>query len=160
MPGTVALELSADSLRFNIRPLVISDGQLGWNKIGPIDPIAEKLTYQPEQGDSKSAFPVMATLTRKIDNKEQRIIVSGDADFMSNRELDRWQTGNSGLLTGIFRWLNDGVFPIDTSRPPAPDNKLRVDKKDISFLSIVFIYVIPSLIGIWAAILLIRRKRK
>jgi len=111
---------------------------------------------------SKDTFTTVLALTRQINGKEQRIIVSGDADFLSNSELTRRQPQviNFQFSTALFNWLDYGQFPVDTSRPDAKDNRVTVSTDHVAFLKIVYIYVIPGLILIFAAIFLIRRKRK
>jgi ABC-2 type transport system permease protein len=167
LPGSVALQynesLPADSpysTGFRIRPLVVSDPSNTWNKMASIDSSTDNVTFYPEQGDSPKKFPLILSLTRAVHNKEQRIIVSGDADFMSNGELTRGGNANPYLVTGIFSWMSYGAFPIDVSRPVPTDNNLKVDKKEIKWLKFAFLFMIPLLTGIWCAILLIRRSRK
>jgi ABC-2 type transport system permease protein len=111
---------------------------------------------------SKDTFTTALALTRQINGKQQRILISGDADFLSNSELQRYQPNISNFTfsTALFSWLNYGQFPVDASRPDAKDNRLIAGKDHVAFLKIVYIYVIPGLILIFAAIFLIRRKRK
>jgi len=111
---------------------------------------------------SKEIFTTTVALTRQVNGKEQRIIVSGDADFLSNTELVRYspQVANFYFSTAIFNWLDYGQYPVDTSRPDAKDNRVTVSTDHVGFLKIIYIYVIPGLILIFGAIFLIRRKRK
>jgi ABC-2 type transport system permease protein len=101
-------------------------------------------------------------LTRQINGKEQRILISGDADFLSNSELGRLEprVANFYFSTALFSWLNYGQYPVDTSRPDSKDNRVTVSTDHVAFLKIVYIYIIPGLILVFAAIFLIRRKRK
>ncbi len=111
---------------------------------------------------SNETFTTAVALTRQINGKEQRIIVSGDADFLSNSELGRDvpKVVNFYLSTAMFSWLDYGQFPVDTSRPDAKDNRVTVSTDHVAFLKIVYIYVLPGLISLFAAVFLIRRKRK
>lgn len=111
---------------------------------------------------SKEIFTTAIALTRQLNGKEQRIVISGDADFLSNSELGRYnpRTANFLFSTAIFNWLDYGQYPVDTSRPDSKDNRVTVSTDHVSFLKIVYIYVLPGLILIFAAIFLIRRKRK
>lgn len=111
---------------------------------------------------SNQTFTTAVSLTRQVNGKEQRIIVSGDADFLSNQELGRYEPKVSNFVfnTALFSWLDYSQFPIDASRPDAKDNRVTVSTDHVSFLKIVYIYVIPGLILIFGAIFLIRRKRK
>jgi len=102
------------------------------------------------------------SLSRKINGKEQRIVVTGDADFMSNVELSRanMNTANFVFNTALFSWLNYGDFPIDTSRPDAKDKRVTVSTDGVDGLKILYIWILPGLLTAFGAILLIRRKRK
>jgi len=111
---------------------------------------------------SKDIFTTALALTRQINGKEQRIIISGDADFMSNSVLGRYEprSANFYFSTAIFSWLDYGHYPINTARPDDKDNRVTVSTDRIAFLKIVYIYILPALILLFAAVFLIRRKRK
>lgn len=123
---------------------------------------AGTVLFTPAEGDVKASFPTAVSLTRQIAGKEQRIIVAGDADFMSNSELQRanLRTVNFTFNTGVFSWLSNGEFPIDASRPPPKDNKLKLDTEEVKVLRILYIWILPGLLFAFGSILLIRRKRK
>jgi ABC-2 type transport system permease protein len=117
----------------------------------------------PENNNtSKDTFTTALALTRKTNGKQQRIIISGDADLLSNAELIRYKpsVSNFEFSTALFSWLDYGEFPVNTLRPDANDNRVTVSTDHVAFLKIVYIYLIPGLILIFAAIFLIRRKRK
>jgi ABC-2 type transport system permease protein len=119
-------------------------------------------TSADNKNTSKETFITALALTRQINGKEQRIVVSGDADLFSNSELGRYEpkVSNFYFSTALFSWLDYGQYPVDTSRPDAKDNRVTVSTDHVSFLKIIYIYVLPGLILIFAAIFLIRRKRK
>jgi len=56
--------------------------------------------------------------------------------------------------------LDYGQYPVDASRPDAKDNRVTVSTDYVSFLKIAYVYILPGLVLIFAAIFLIRRKRK
>ncbi|HTI89367.1 MAG TPA: Gldg family protein [Puia sp.] len=126
------------------------------------DPDPDILRYDSSQGDQRGPLPVVVGLTRTINGKEQRIVVAGDADFLSNAELGRFniQTCNFDFGTAIFSWFTHGEFPIDTSRPPSPDKRLNLTDSGLTFLKVMLMGVLPGLLLVFGSILLIRRKRK
>ena len=76
--------------------------------------------FSPQEGDVQHPeYVVGLRLSRTINNKEQRIIVVGDADFMSNGELGRQnlRNKNAEFTLKVFKWLSDSEYPIDASRP-------------------------------------------
>ena len=116
----------------------------------------------PVTDNSTSTYTTALALTRQINGKEQRIIVSGDADFMSNAELkrDMPRVANFFFNTALFSWLDNGQFPVNTSRPDSKDNRVTVSVDRVGLLSIWYIWVLPSILLIIGSVLLIRRKRK
>ncbi|MBS1563071.1 MAG: Gldg family protein, partial [Bacteroidetes bacterium] len=120
------------------------------------------LRFMPETGDLPGPLPVMAALTRTINGRQQRIVISGDADFLANAELARnnIMTCNFDLTTGIFSWFSYGEFPIDSFRPRSKDNRLRLTAKSLRTENIILVAVLPGLLLIGGIVLLIRRKRK
>ena len=100
----------------------------------------------------------LKSLARQLKDKEQRIIISGDADCISNTELTLsrkgYRSGNFNLIIESFRWLSGGEFPIDIRRPHCTDNKLSIGVKDIGTMKTIFIIIIPAIllligVGIW-----------
>jgi ABC-2 type transport system permease protein len=120
------------------------------------------VAFSPADGDTKGAIPIAISLARQVNGKEQRIVVTGDADFMCNAELQRMnmRTANFNFNTALFSWLAYSAFPIDASRPDPKDNKLYLTGKDVKVLRIVYIWILPALLLAFGTILLIRRKRK
>jgi ABC-2 type transport system permease protein len=125
--------------------------------------LAKPSALMPKNNNSsKEVYTTALALTRQINGKEQRIIISGDADLLSNSELGRYEpkVANFYFSTALFNWLDYGQFPVNTSRPDAKDNRVTVSTDHVGFLKIIYIYLLPGLILIFAAIFLIRRRRK
>lgn len=150
MPGAAALEYT-DHGRFTVDTLAMS-ATTGWNKPGKVD-LSAALSF--DAGDQKGAFPLVLALTRK----EQRIIISGDADFMSNAELAHARGLNQIFVNSIFKWFSKGEFPLDISRPVMTDDNLLLNRKQVASLKMVLLFIIPALLIALGAFILISRKR-
>lgn len=149
----------SDSGAFVIKPLFLSPAD-GWNKVGPIDMNAPVMNFNAADGDQKGVFPVSVTMSRKINNKEQRIIVSADADFLSNSVFNSSPRPiNIMTLNGIFRWLVYGKFPVDEIRPAAKDVTLKVSKEQINLMLIFFKYILPAIMMAIGIVILFKRRR-
>jgi ABC-2 type transport system permease protein len=161
MPGATGLTYTPEGA-FQVKTLLTSDGQLSWLKKGKLVVDSADIVYSAASGDEKKSAPTAVSLTRKVNGKEQRIVVTGDADFLSNAELSRYnvKVANFVFNTALFSWLSYGEFPIDTSRPDAKDNRVKVTSDQVDLLKILFIWILPGLLLIFGTILLIRRKRK
>lgn len=161
MPGAAALSYDPEG-SFTAHPLLMTNPESSWLKNGKLVLDSAAAVFNAQAGDQKGSFPTALMLTRDRNNKEQRIMVSGDADFLSNAELSRMnmQTINSGFALGIFKWFAYGEFPIDTSRPEPKDNAATLTKTSVKTLQIIYYGVIPGTIFLLGLVILIRRKRK
>ncbi|GAB3349687.1 hypothetical protein GCM10027566_06190 [Arachidicoccus ginsenosidivorans] len=123
--------------------------------------IKDSLLPGNSNSPNKTYTPALA-LTRQIHGKQQRIVVTGDADFMSNGGLvnRNMQTANFLYNTALFSWLDDGKFPIDTSRPDGKDIRVTVSTDHVGLLKIIYIWILPAILLIFGTVLLVRRKRK
>lgn len=114
--------------------------------------------YSAEQG-----WPVVVALSRKVNGKEQRILIAGDADCISNGELTRAREGirtaNFSLATELFRWLAQDEFPVTLSRLSSRDNHLRLARKDMPWLKFGSMGVLPCLLVLAYGVVHYRRKR-
>lgn len=161
MPGATGLSYTAKD-NFVMKPLLLSDGKNSWMTKDRIVTDSAAIVFSAAKGDVKRSVPTAIALSRKINGKEQRIVVAGDADFMSNGELHRYnvKTANFYFNTALFSWLNYGEFPIDTSRPESADKRVKVTVAQVAMLKILFVWVLPAVLVALGAILLIRRKRQ
>lgn len=112
-------------------------------------------------GDVMGPVTTVVGLSRRLGGREQRIVVAGDADFMSNKVLDsRQRTANFIFGTALFRWLGGGELPVDTRRPDPQDKKMSATLENIRLQKTICLWVLPALLLIFGSVLLIRRKRK
>lgn len=95
-------------------------------------------------------------------NREQRIIVLGDADCISNSELMMYRKGikasNFSLITESFRWLTDGEFPVNTRRPDPADTSISLELSSMKWVKLMFVGILPLLL-IGCGILIWHRRR-
>ncbi|NQX53636.1 Gldg family protein [Pedobacter panaciterrae] len=161
MPMATALGIE-NSSGYIIKPLLVTDERRSWLKKDKFVTDSAKVKFEPERGDLQKSFPLAVSLARNTKGKEQRIVVVGDADFMSNIELNRFnmRTANFAFNTGIFSWLSYGEFPISSYRPSAKDTTLLIKRDQIKYLRIAFLWVFPGMMVAIGTLILIRRKRK
>lgn len=153
MPGATAIAYTANG-PFTASRLLMTTGHT-WLKAGKLVTDSTAPVYSPQEGDIKGAFPTALALTRQVNNRQQRIIVCGDADLMSNL-----RNGGVFLSRAMYSWLDDNKFPSYIPRPDRKDNKLRVTVAGVKTMQVVYIWVLPALVLLLGSILLIRRKRK
>jgi ABC-type uncharacterized transport system involved in gliding motility auxiliary subunit len=100
------------------------------------------------------------SLTRKIDDTEQRIVVIGDSDFMLNQFIGASGGGNLTLSNKLFDWLcnSDKLLAIKPAR--SPDTELNMPNNSLNILAVVFLILLPALlISIGSLRWWIRRRR-
>lgn len=150
--------LSYESINgFNAEPIIVNNNEGGtWLENGLLVVDSAAPTYSVAEGDiMKDQYVLGLKLTRKINNKEQRIIIVGDADLLSNR---RYGSGQFGLA--FYSWGLYNEYPVYAEYPRPTDNKFSIVSKQVVWIKYVFVYLIPAILLLTAIILLIRRKKK
>ncbi len=161
MPG--AAGLAFDDKGYQVTTLFRSDSS-SWNELETTNFIDDTLICNPKAGEVRQSYPTVLALSRKVNSHEQKIIVTGDADWLSNGELNmsrpKVMSSNYSLINAAFSWLSDGEVPIDTRRAPAIDTSLRIGEKSWAAASFIFKWVLPGLLILAGLITWIRRRGK
>lgn len=89
---------------------------------------------------------------------QQRIVVIGDGDFLSNAFLGNG--GNLDLGLNIIQWLSRSDALINIPSKTAPDRKLELSPIASGAIAVGFLFVLPIvLIGTGAIVWFKRRRR-
>lgn len=161
LPGATALEYQhAAEKGFNVEPLLISQGDNQWLKMGTLVNDSAMVEFDDAAGDIKGPFTPVVALHRKAGTKEQRIVVSGDGDFLSNITLQAHKQSNSPFVSGLFKWFSEGVYPVELAYKVPKDDKVELTDKGLSGIKVAFVWILPVIVLVIGVILLIRRKRK
>ena len=160
MPGVAGLEYTGGN-EYAMTPLFMTDS-VCWNELTTTDFVDDTVRYNPETGEVRKSYITGLALSRKTGNKEQRIVVLGDADCISNGEIsisrqNMW-TENYAMVDGTFFWLSNGEVPIDVRRPSPPDNEVYLTQGQMAVWSVVFKWLLPVALAILAIVIWIRRK--
>src|SRR6185312_6564759 len=125
-PQAAALA-AASGAPWSIHPILSSSAQ-SWNQIAPIDP-TQPSTIKYDAGVGELRGPLdfgfaLSRLSPSPDKSEQRAVVIGDGDFLSNTYLNNG--GNRAFGQRVFDWLlgDDALVPL----PPrgAPDRVIHL----------------------------------
>jgi len=146
---------------YSVTPLFVTDS-LVWNELETTNFVDDTAHFNPKAGEVQQRYATTLALTRKIEGKEQRIIILGDADCISNAGLGvgirgRW-VANFNIIMGGFFWLSDEEVPIDVRRPAAPDNKVFIGSTGMSVWTIILKWIIPIVLAIISIVIWIRRR--
>ena len=155
MPGAVGLQFLEKS-SFKKTPLITSKKNTEFHNVNI------NIEDSKSSNNYEDKIVLAALLERKINNKEQRIMIVGDADFMSNSMYNSGIVPNINKIVagGIFKWLSNDKFPVNSSHESGEDTKFKIGTKGVAWLRIIFLGVIPGFIALLGTIILIKRKRK
>jgi ABC-type uncharacterized transport system involved in gliding motility auxiliary subunit len=139
---------------------ILLSGDSSWNETGQMaGEIFNGDNDDEISGPLSIGFSLAAGYQDDEETKsEQRIIVVGDADFLSNRYLGNG--GNLDLGVNIVNWLSLDDKLISISPRAAPDTRLELSKIQQLFIGFGFLLILPVLLfGCGLTIWLKRRNR-
>lgn len=91
-------------------------------------------------------------------NPQQRIVIIGDGDFLSNTFLGN--QGNQDLGFAIMNWLSNDDSFIDIPAVTAPDTQINLNQAVWSVVGLIFLIVVPGgLVVAGVTVWMKRRKR-
>ncbi|MCD0488361.1 Gldg family protein [Pedobacter sp. MC2016-14] len=161
MPAAGALSYTKDK-GFEVKTLFRTDSTGSWNELETTNFVDDSVKLNPAKGEVAQSYPTVLALSRKINNREQKVIVTGDADWLSNGELGMQRNGldaaNFTLIVTSFYWLSDGEVPIDMTRDVPPDGSLSIGEKGWAWFSLFFKWGLPAILIAVSLIIWIRRR--
>ena len=152
--------------------LVTSD--TAWLETGALD--GGPVQLEPEKGDIAGPLTIGVTLTRDRPaaaadaprpeapdalpppKPQQRVVLIGDADFLSNAYLS--QLGNQQLGLNTIQWLAARDNQLNVDVPKAPDVDLFLPSWAIIVLASGFVITLPLLLLGFGVARWVRRRRK
>jgi len=151
-PVTAALEIGEET-DFKTVELLKSATQ-SWTETGPL---AGAILFDADGDEKQGPLAFAYTLTRDLDKQnQQRIVVVGDGDFLSNAYLGN--VGNLDIGLRITNWLiHDDRF-INIPAKIATDKDLQLSQISVAVIGFGFLVIIPLLL--MATGFYIWRKRK
>lgn len=151
-PISAALSIS-DETDFNNEVLLQTNDQ-AWTELGAINKHSQ---YDADSDEQTGALALAFALTRKLGEHQQRIIVVGDADFLSNAYIGN--VGNTDLGLRMINWLTHEDQFIQIANKAAPDSSLQLSSTAIIIIGFGFLIVIPLAFVIAGIIIWRKRKR-
>ena len=131
-----------------------------WTEFHPIDNTKPSdIHFDATAGELKGPLDFGLALTRlspSPDKSEQRAVVIGDGDFLSNTFLGNG--GNRALGERVFDWLLGDDKLVDLPPRGAPDRLLQISQNELDMVSIGFVMVLPLLLLIGGLIVWRRRR--
>lgn len=159
-PGVAALSFRPTQ-GFSALPILVTQAANSW--LQPDVTLSRNAELTDERtNEEKKSYVTALAISRKIDKTEQRILVFGDTDFMSNAEVRRQapRSANFSFVTELFKWFSYGEFPIDTSRPEQADVGVLIDSDEVNYIKWGWVGLLPALIALSVSTMLLVRKRR
>lgn len=158
-PTATALRNKGEG-NFEKEPLLVTL-ERSWTELGPIK---DKVSFEKEKGETHGPLELGYAMTRptsaeSLKNpsegatdrlKDQRIVVIGDGDFLSNHYLGNG--GNLELGVRIAQWLTRADSMIQIPKVKVPDRKIDLSSLQSASIAIIFLILLPVLLlgaGAW-----------
>lgn len=151
-PVTAALTMRNRS-DFHATPILTSVAR-SWTETGPL---SGTIRFDADTAEREGPLTFGFALTRQIGNKQQRIVVIGDGDFLSNTYIGN--VGNRDMGLRIISWLAHDDRFIDIPSKIAPDRQLQLDRQVMAIMAFSFLIVFPAVLIGWGLIIWRKRKR-
>lgn len=158
-PQVSALAMAART-DWKVAPFLRSSAQ-SWTEFKPIDNAqSSSIQYDASAGELKGPLDfgfALSRLSPSPDKAEQRVVVIGDGDFLSNTFLGNG--GNRALGERIFDWLLGDDALVNLPPRGAPDRLLRITQAQLSSVTLGFLAVLPVLLLLIGGFIVWRRRR-
>jgi ABC-type uncharacterized transport system involved in gliding motility auxiliary subunit len=153
-PVVAALEIDQAS-NFKAEALLSSTRQ-SWTETGAIE---GKIRFDANSQEKQGPLAFAYALTRNIDKKtQQRIVIIGDGDFLSNATIGN--VGNLDMGLRMVNWLiHDDRF-IDIPAKTAMDKSLQLTQTAVAVIGFGFLIIIPLVLIGTGFIIWRKRKRR
>lgn len=174
-PQVTGISIDAKQKNWSIEPFVQSMPR-SWLETGKME---GSVKYN-EASDISGPLPFGVAMTRTVgsdssngsdNNKsegsqedkkdtqhQQRIVIMGDGDFLSNTYLGL--VGNLAMGESIFNWLSHDDNFIDIPPTTATGSKIAITEMQMGFLGLIFIVLLPALFVGSGFFIWIRRRKK
>lgn len=161
-PRVVALAQDSGSA-WRLQSILRSSAK-SWNETGHIPQPGDAsapISLDPAQGELRGPLDFGFALSRLSPSpvqQQQRVVVIGDGDFLSNSFLGNG--GNRAFGDRVVEWLLGDDAMMNVAPRGAPDRHLRVSQTQLNVLGIGFLVVLPLLLLLIGAGIVWRRKRR
>lgn len=164
MSSACAIERIPSENNFFVDDIMVTADKGVWIETKTRDFANEKSVLNPEDGEVEKQYAVATVASRKVKGKDQIIIVTGDSDIFSPKELN---ANRAGVRAANFNFFNEfmytltlGQYPINVGREISPDTRFTASHDVLPWMDFIYKWFIPAIILISCLVVLIYRKRR
>ncbi|HEX5954282.1 MAG TPA: GldG family protein [Rhodanobacteraceae bacterium] len=155
-PRVAALAALSDAA-WNVQPILQSSVR-SWNQTAPFDPA--QAAFDPGSGELKGPLTfgyALSRLSPSPDKNQQRVVVIGDGDFLSDAYLA--DAGNLAFGERVVDWLlgDDALASVPQS---APDTVLKPTRAQLGALTFGYLIALPIILILIGLAISGRRRRR
>ncbi len=156
-PEAAALEVH-DQTAFRTAPLLTTLAR-SWTETSKLE---GEIHYDPDSDERPGPLDIGVALTRTRpdgdERDQQRVVVIGDGDFLSNTYLGNG--GNLDLGLNVALWLSHDDAFIDIRVRSAPDTTLVLNNTALAGIGLGFLFGLPGLLLLAGIAIWWRRRRR
>jgi len=142
---------------WNVQP-ILQSGARSWNQTAPVDPA--QAAFDPNSGELKGPLTfgyALSRLSPSPDKNQQRVVVIGGGDFLSNAFVG--DAGNLAFGERVFDWLL-GDDALASVAQPAPDAVMKPTRVQLGALTFGYLITLPILLILIGLAISWRRRRR
>lgn len=158
-PKARGIDFLGEQTDWQADPLIVTHERT-WNETGEM---AGQITQGDNDGEQAGPLTIGLSLTRSLQKEDgelftQRVVVTGDTDFLSSQFLGNGS--NLALGLNMLNWLSHDDNLIAISPRKAIDSQLELSPAHQLIIAAFFLFLLPALLmGSGIRIWLVRRKR-
>ncbi len=164
MSSACAIERIPSENNFFVDDIMVTADKGVWIETKTRDFANEKSVLNPEDGEVEKQYAVAIVASRKVKGKDQIIIVTGDSDIFSPKELN---ANRAGVRAANFNFFNEfmytltlGQYPINVGREISAETRFTASHDVLPWMDFIYKWFIPAIILISCLVVLIYRKRR
>jgi len=154
LPHARAMQQQQAATDWDTLPL-LKTGARSWNETGSLKGSIQR---QPEQDEEAGPLTLGYALTRQSrQQQEQRIVVIGDADFLSNAYLGNGTNLAIGL--SIMHWLTVNDHLVSIPEREAGSQHIRWPASTLAVFAMTCLFLLPLMLAFSGLFIYWRRRR-
>lgn len=152
LPGAAGLSMSTQA-PWRSTPLLRSRADV-WSELGAL---RGQIRFDKDS-ERRGPYDLAVAITRTLKEREQRIIIVGDGDFLANSALGN--SGNLDLGIRLVNWLAADDVLLDIPSRSDPDNTLSLTTTQTAVIGFGALLILPLILILTGLTVWLRRRNR